>query len=284
MVEQLIPIEAPREIAGRELKRRYSQELGLKPGGDRGHLHHALPGQDDLHPPAGRGGEELSRRRGGHHPRSTTTSCTRLRNAGKPEGNAAKKFSFAGELLPLGSPGGRIPQPLPRALPAAHRPDGHHQGLQRHREGQAPEHRVPGMPCLPGRLRRREPDRREPLRRPEQEPSSDRQQAQVRRRSSRRKSGGASPIEDFSLRGLPQAPAASRAKSVDLRERVMRRKRADESLQGPAAAELRPVRRPDLQEPRRGRRRRPGRDRRLRLSFRRTGSSSSGPCTSDTER
>ena len=31
MVEQLIPVEAPREIAGRELKRKYSQELGLKP-------------------------------------------------------------------------------------------------------------------------------------------------------------------------------------------------------------------------------------------------------------
>jgi hypothetical protein len=31
MVEQLIPIEAPREIAGRELKRKYSQELNLKP-------------------------------------------------------------------------------------------------------------------------------------------------------------------------------------------------------------------------------------------------------------
>ncbi len=31
MVEHLIPIEAPREIAGRELKRKYSQELGLKP-------------------------------------------------------------------------------------------------------------------------------------------------------------------------------------------------------------------------------------------------------------
>jgi NAD-dependent dihydropyrimidine dehydrogenase PreA subunit len=31
MVEHLIPVEAPREIAGRELKRRYSQELGLKP-------------------------------------------------------------------------------------------------------------------------------------------------------------------------------------------------------------------------------------------------------------
>ena len=31
MVEHLIPVEAPREIAGRDLKRRYSQELGLKP-------------------------------------------------------------------------------------------------------------------------------------------------------------------------------------------------------------------------------------------------------------
>jgi len=31
MVEQLIPVEAPREIAGRELRRRYSQELGLNP-------------------------------------------------------------------------------------------------------------------------------------------------------------------------------------------------------------------------------------------------------------
>jgi iron only hydrogenase large subunit-like protein len=31
MVEHLIPIEAPREIAGRELKRKYSQELGYKP-------------------------------------------------------------------------------------------------------------------------------------------------------------------------------------------------------------------------------------------------------------
>lgn len=31
MVEQLIPIEAPREIAGRELKRKYSRELKLKP-------------------------------------------------------------------------------------------------------------------------------------------------------------------------------------------------------------------------------------------------------------
>jgi Na+-translocating ferredoxin:NAD+ oxidoreductase RNF subunit RnfB len=31
MVDQLIPIEVPREIAGREVKRRYSRELGLKP-------------------------------------------------------------------------------------------------------------------------------------------------------------------------------------------------------------------------------------------------------------
>lgn len=31
MVDQLIPIEAPREIAGRELKRKYSKELNLKP-------------------------------------------------------------------------------------------------------------------------------------------------------------------------------------------------------------------------------------------------------------
>ena len=32
MVDQLIRIEAPREIAGREIKRHYSRELGLKPG------------------------------------------------------------------------------------------------------------------------------------------------------------------------------------------------------------------------------------------------------------
>jgi len=31
MVDQLIPIEVPREIAGREVKRKYSQELGLTP-------------------------------------------------------------------------------------------------------------------------------------------------------------------------------------------------------------------------------------------------------------
>lgn len=31
LVDQLIPIEAPRETAGRELKRRYSRKLGLKP-------------------------------------------------------------------------------------------------------------------------------------------------------------------------------------------------------------------------------------------------------------
>lgn len=31
MVDHLIPVEAPREIAGRELKRRYSLELGVKP-------------------------------------------------------------------------------------------------------------------------------------------------------------------------------------------------------------------------------------------------------------
>jgi iron only hydrogenase large subunit-like protein len=31
MVEQLLPVEAPREIAGRELKRKYSKELGLHP-------------------------------------------------------------------------------------------------------------------------------------------------------------------------------------------------------------------------------------------------------------
>lgn len=31
MVEQLIPVEAPREIAGREIKRRFSRELGIKP-------------------------------------------------------------------------------------------------------------------------------------------------------------------------------------------------------------------------------------------------------------
>lgn len=31
MVEQLLPIDAPREIAGRKIKRKYSEELGLKP-------------------------------------------------------------------------------------------------------------------------------------------------------------------------------------------------------------------------------------------------------------
>ncbi len=31
MVDQLLPIDVPREIAGREVKRRYSRELGLKP-------------------------------------------------------------------------------------------------------------------------------------------------------------------------------------------------------------------------------------------------------------
>jgi iron only hydrogenase large subunit-like protein len=31
MIENIIPVEVPREIAGREVKRRYSQELGLKP-------------------------------------------------------------------------------------------------------------------------------------------------------------------------------------------------------------------------------------------------------------
>jgi iron only hydrogenase large subunit-like protein len=31
MIDHLIPIDAPREIAGRELKRKYSQELSLKP-------------------------------------------------------------------------------------------------------------------------------------------------------------------------------------------------------------------------------------------------------------
>ncbi|MEW5902521.1 MAG: [Fe-Fe] hydrogenase large subunit C-terminal domain-containing protein, partial [Acidobacteriota bacterium] len=31
LVENLIPLESPREIAGRELKSRYSEELGLKP-------------------------------------------------------------------------------------------------------------------------------------------------------------------------------------------------------------------------------------------------------------
>jgi Na+-translocating ferredoxin:NAD+ oxidoreductase RNF subunit RnfB len=31
MVEQLLPIDAPREIAGREIKRKYSKKLGLKP-------------------------------------------------------------------------------------------------------------------------------------------------------------------------------------------------------------------------------------------------------------
>jgi iron only hydrogenase large subunit-like protein len=31
MVEQIVPIEAPREIAAREIKRRFSQEMGIKP-------------------------------------------------------------------------------------------------------------------------------------------------------------------------------------------------------------------------------------------------------------
>jgi iron only hydrogenase large subunit-like protein len=31
MIEHLIPVEAPRELAGRELKRKYSEQLGLKP-------------------------------------------------------------------------------------------------------------------------------------------------------------------------------------------------------------------------------------------------------------
>lgn len=107
MVGQLIPIEAPREIAGRELKRHYSQKLALAPGEIA--AIYIAPCQAKtisiLHPAEGAGS---------HLDGAVSISqiyndlLARMRKA--PDGaNAGKAEAGAGEWFISGSPEGEFP-------------------------------------------------------------------------------------------------------------------------------------------------------------------------------
>ena len=107
MVEQLIPIDAPREIAGRELKRRYSRELGIPPEDVAAiYITPCLAKTISILQPAE---EEKSYLDGAVGISQIYNDILfKLRTSGPAKGSA-KRFSFSGELFHWGAPEGEFP-------------------------------------------------------------------------------------------------------------------------------------------------------------------------------
>jgi len=107
MVEQLIPIDAPREIAGRELKRRYARELGIPPEDIAAvYITPCLAKTISILQPAE---EEKSYLDG-------TVGISQIYNnilfklrTEPPEKRHSKRFTFSGELFHWGAPEGEFP-------------------------------------------------------------------------------------------------------------------------------------------------------------------------------
>ena len=226
MVDHVIPLESPREIAARELKRKYSREMGLKP--EEIAAIYITPCQAkaiSILQPA----EEAKSNLDGAVAISEIYNdlVTKMREATRP-GDAPKDLVPAGELLRWGSPEGEIPA-LSREhyLPLTGLPhimkvfDDIEKGKTRNIEflechacqggciggnltvenlyvaRSKNLHLMAGM-STPGHEFEKEVDRRYAL-------------------------------EDFSLRGSLK-PRQTEGEAIDLRERVMRRKRAEEVL------------------------------------------------------
>jgi Na+-translocating ferredoxin:NAD+ oxidoreductase RNF subunit RnfB len=226
MVDHVIPLESPREIAARELKRRYSREMGLKP--EEIAAIYITPCQAkaiSILQPA----EEAKSNLDGAVAISEIYNdlLTKMRKTTRP-GDAPKDLVTAGELLNWGAPEGEIPA-LAREhyLPLM--------GLTnimkvfndiekgRIRNIEFLECNACQAGCIGGNLtvenlyvarsKNLHLMASMPKPGPEFEKEVDRRYA----------------LEDFSLRGSLK-PRQTQGEAIDLRERVMRRKRAEEVL------------------------------------------------------
>ncbi len=225
MIEHLIPIEAPREIAGRELKRRYSQELGIAP--DAIGAIYITPCQAKTISILQPAEEEKSYLDGAVGISQIYNDVlTRLRAGTKPDGNGSKKFSFAGELFHWGAGEGEFPNlsrehylPLTGLTDIIKVFDDLEKGKLRNVEF-LECHACQGG-CVGGNLTVENlyVARSKNLRLVASMPNNIKKfEEEVRRRFA---------VEDFSLRRSPK-PRKIEGESVDLRERVLRKKKADD--------------------------------------------------------
>lgn len=107
MVEQLIPVDAPREIAARELKRRYSQELGIAAEDIAAiYITPCLAKTISILQPAE---EEKSHLDGAVGISQIYNDILYKLRTGLTRENASRKFSFSGEMFHWGAPEGEFP-------------------------------------------------------------------------------------------------------------------------------------------------------------------------------
>jgi Fe-S-cluster-containing hydrogenase component 2 len=228
MVEHLIPIDAPREIAGRELKRKYSQELGLKP--EEIAAIYITPCQAktiSILQPAEEAKSHLDGAVGiSQVYNDILVKMRKSTNVGEAQGD----LMSSSELLHWGAPEGEFPKISPEHyLPLAGLSDimkvfnDIEKGKIRNIEF-LECHACQGG-CVGGNLTVDNlyvaRSKSLHLRATMPKPSPD-FEAEVRRRYA---------MEDFSLRASIK-PRRIEGEVVDLRERVARRKRADELLKG----------------------------------------------------
>jgi len=226
MVDHLIPLEAPREIAARELKRRYSREMGLNP--EEIAAIYITPCQAkaiSILQPA----EETKSNLDGAVAISEIYNdlLTKMRKTVRP-GDAPKDLVTAGELLHWGAPEGEIPAlarenylPLTGLTDIMKVFNDIEKGRIRNIEFL--ECNACQAGCIGGNLtvenlyvarsKNLHLMASMPKPGPEFEKEVDRRYA----------------LEDFSLRGSLK-PRQTQGEAIDLRERVMRRKRAEEVL------------------------------------------------------
>ena len=226
MVDQLIPIEAPREIAGRELKRRYSRELGIPPEDIAAiYITPCQAKSISILQPAE---EEKSHLDGAVGISQIYNDILFKLRTGTPEKSAAKRFSFSGELFHWGAPEGEFPDlsrehylPLTGLTDIIKVFDDIEKGKLRNIEF-LECHACQGG-CVGGNLTvenlyvARSKNLRLAAGRPKSIPEFEKE---VQRRYA---------LEDFSLRRSLK-PRAIEGEGGELRQRVMRRKKAEELL------------------------------------------------------
>lgn len=226
LVDHVIPVESPREIAARELKRRYSQELGLKP--EEIAAIYITPCQAkaiSILQPA----EEVKSYLDGAVGISEIYNdlLTKIRKAVRPK-DTPKNLVTAGELLHWGAPEGEIPAlarehylPLTGLSDITKVFNDIEKGRIRNIDFLECDACQGG--CIGGNLtvenlyaarsKNLHLTASMPKPGPEFEKEVDRRYA----------------VEDFSMRGTLK-PRQTEGDAIDLRERVMRRKRAEEVL------------------------------------------------------
>ena len=147
----------PREIAGREIKRRYSQELGLPPEQIAAIYVTPCQARDGLDPAAGRGRQELPRRLRRHPAAVQQPSWPRrARGRGRARRCRAERPCVRRPCC-AGPRAGPSPSCSAPPLPVGHRPAQRDPRLRRRRERQAQGHRLPRVLRVLGRLRQRQP-------------------------------------------------------------------------------------------------------------------------------